>query len=190
MKDKRGFTLIELLAVVVILGVIMLIAVPNILSTLDKNKKDSFLKDAQRMVSAAEYKLASPNVAEPTTNNIVVIALKDLPTASIEDSPYGNKYSPTKSFVAITKEKVGTNYKYKYYAHLLACTDLDCSVESRDNRALILHEVDDLGDSSRFSLVVEGSEANGELNLIKQDSRIAQKTVGDTSIAVVHYENK
>ena len=77
MNKKNGFTLIELLAVIVILGIIMLIAIPNIISTLDKNKKDTLLKDAQRMVSAAEYKMTNPSSEEPNANKIIIIALKD-----------------------------------------------------------------------------------------------------------------
>ena len=39
MKNEKGFTLVELLATVSILGIIMLIAVPNILGTVERNKK-------------------------------------------------------------------------------------------------------------------------------------------------------
>ncbi len=156
MNKKNGFTLIELLAVIVILGIIMLIAIPNVISTLDKNKKDTMLKDAQRMVSAAEYKMTNPSVEEPNANKIIVIALKDLPTASLKESPYGVNYSQTKSFVAVTKDQEGTRFRIKYYAHLMACTDDDCTTNSRDNRGINLTEVDNLDTASRFDLVIDG----------------------------------
>ena len=144
MNKKNGFTLIELLAVIVILGIIMLIAIPNIISTLDKNKKDTLLKDAQRMVSAAEYKMTNPSSEEPNANKVIIIALKDLPTASLKESPYGTNYSQTNSFVAVTKDQEGTRYKINYYAHLMACTDDNCSTDSRDNRGVNLSKVDNL----------------------------------------------
>ncbi len=55
MKNKKGFTLIELLAVITLLALLMGIAVPNIVSTINNSKRNSFLSDAKRMVSKAEY---------------------------------------------------------------------------------------------------------------------------------------
>ena len=53
MKNKKGFTLIELLAVIVILGVIMVIAVPAVTKYIDKSRKDGFTKTASGVVDAA-----------------------------------------------------------------------------------------------------------------------------------------
>ena len=182
MKNKKGFTLIELLAVIVILGIIMLIAIPNIISTLDKNKKDTLLKDAQRMVSAAEYKMTNPSSEEPNANKIIIIALKDLPTASLDESPYGTKYSQTKSFVAVTKDQEGTRYKINYYAHLLACTDDNCTSNSRDNRGVNLSKMDNLDTSARFNLVVDGGSL--KRNLINDQATLKTLLGGNKDIVV------
>ena len=53
MKNKKGFTLIELLAVIVILGVIMVIAVPAITKYIDNSRKEGFTKTASGVVDAA-----------------------------------------------------------------------------------------------------------------------------------------
>ena len=52
-KNKKAFTLIELLAVIVILGVIMVIAVPAVTKYIDKSRKDGFTKTASGVVDAA-----------------------------------------------------------------------------------------------------------------------------------------
>ena len=55
--NQKGFTLMELLATIVILSIIMLIAVPNVINTLDKNKRSfTYVEDAKKMITLAEYK--------------------------------------------------------------------------------------------------------------------------------------
>ncbi len=48
--NRKGFTLIELLATITILAMIMLAAVPNIMSTLDKSKRRTYIEDAKKMI--------------------------------------------------------------------------------------------------------------------------------------------
>ena len=54
MKKRKGFTLIELLAVLVILTVIGLIAVPIIMKTIEDAKKGSYKNSAYGIIKAAE----------------------------------------------------------------------------------------------------------------------------------------
>ena len=51
---RKGFTLIELLAVIVILSVIALIAIPLLLKLVDKSRKGAFLNSAYGIKEAAE----------------------------------------------------------------------------------------------------------------------------------------
>ena len=53
---KKGFTLIELLAVIIILAILMVVAVPNVLGTLNDAKKKTFVTQAQSIWKAAEQK--------------------------------------------------------------------------------------------------------------------------------------
>lgn len=52
-KNNKGFTLIELLAVIIILALIMAIAIPSILDTMNQARKESFYLYAQSLQSKA-----------------------------------------------------------------------------------------------------------------------------------------
>lgn len=57
--NKKGFTLTELLAVIVIIGIISLIAIPNIVNISENVKKDNMLNDAKRFISLAKLAVNS-----------------------------------------------------------------------------------------------------------------------------------
>ena len=57
MKKKNGFTLIELLAVIVILAIILLIAIPNILTVIEKAREDSFKSSLEMIMKQIEYEM-------------------------------------------------------------------------------------------------------------------------------------
>ena len=172
--NNKGFTLIELLAVVVILAVIMTLAIPNIVSTINKNKKEALIEDAKKFQASAEYKLVSDTkIQKPNTNSALVLTLGEVEKAEIVTSPYGTKYSPTKSFVVITKDgktinvNDGTGNKqrsvneYVYYVQLVACTNDNCVDDDVDQRyGINLQRVDTLIDSERFDAVVQSDELN------------------------------
>lgn len=165
MKDNKGFTLIELLAVIIILGVIMTVAIPNVISTLDKNKRDSFIKDAKRAITSAEYTIRSDTKYEfPESNTAVIFPLSKIKNLDLETSPFDTIYSMDDSFVAITKEKIsgGTDSEYMYYVHLVSCVDENCEKTDDDSisqiRGINLTRSDNLDQSGRYDLVVKGPE--------------------------------
>lgn len=85
MKKNKGFTLVELLAVIVILAVISLVAVPNVVSMLERNKKKQMVLDAKEMLNKYQNK-STLNL----TNN-TKLSLSELGISNITDG-YGDDY--------------------------------------------------------------------------------------------------
>lgn len=108
---RNGFTLIELLATILILALLMLVAVPNVMSTIDKNKRDTYVEDAKSMITLAEYKVRSDTSIElPTSGNCIVIPLGSLDLSDFNEGPEGGSYDLTNSYVVIGRS--GSTYQY------------------------------------------------------------------------------
>lgn len=58
MKDK-GFTLIELLAVIIILGILITLIAPKVVSMLNEAEKNTNMTSAQNLVKAAQLKVSN-----------------------------------------------------------------------------------------------------------------------------------
>lgn len=63
LNDRKGFTLVELLAVIVVLAIIILIAMPAVLNSMEKARRNSFAIEANEMVKSAQtaYSIAVMN---------------------------------------------------------------------------------------------------------------------------------
>ena len=113
---KNGFTLIELLAVIVVLGILGLIIIPNVAGTL-KNQKDNLYKVQISNIEEATKGWASEHFFTlPTSDNEVKsIYLKDLEGFIDTDinNPKTNKKFGKCLKINITKVAGTENYTYK-----------------------------------------------------------------------------
>ena len=65
MKKERGFTLIELLAIIVILGIITVVAVPKILDIVNKSKESAEQTSIKLVKDAIKTQIASSDLTGP-----------------------------------------------------------------------------------------------------------------------------
>ena len=54
LNSKKGFTLVELLAVIVIMGILMMVAIPSISRVIENSRKDTFVDIAKSYANAAK----------------------------------------------------------------------------------------------------------------------------------------
>lgn len=114
---KNGFTLIELLTVIVILGIISTIAIPQVTGYIEKSKKAAFVQMANTCVESVAASITSQIFDAPVEENDVTIVNIDMIELEKGDinSPYGSPWVVAKSYVAVRNEGTPIEPDYVYY---------------------------------------------------------------------------
>lgn len=113
---KNGFTLVELLAMLVVLGIIMVIAIPNITGMIQNQKLDLLKSDATNMVESARMRASKEKIVKPKKNECIVFSLNYLDNNdNILKGPNGGNYDRFDSLVVYTRK----GNEYVYYVRLV-----------------------------------------------------------------------
>ncbi len=67
--NKKGFTLIELLAVIVIMGILMMVAIPAMQKYIDNSKKDTYANTAKAYVNAVKNAVSAEQMLTCGSND-------------------------------------------------------------------------------------------------------------------------
>ncbi len=183
--NKKGFTLIELLAVIVILGVIMLIAIPSVSSIIANSRKNTYKSTAETLISGARNMVLSTATGDPDTNGdwseitqisqintlagvsgadayqkAYVIAVDNIKVeqGSNTRSPYGNLVTD-QSFVVAAKNSDGS---YDYYIQLY--DDASYAIQFISEKDLSKNSVDSV---VKQRTNTTGTSGSGEKDIIK-----------------------
>ena len=107
-RKIKGFTLIELLAVIIIIGVLMIIAVPSVTEYIVSSRKNTYVTTAERYINGVRQMIASKQLSMKNTDTTYYVPFECIQTDSKGESPYGEW---KRAYVAVTfKDDV-----YNYY---------------------------------------------------------------------------
>lgn len=108
---KNAFTLIELLAVIIILGILMIIAIPSVTRYISDSRKSAYIDTAKQVISAAKNLVNSGKLEMYDTNVTYYIPNSCIRVENGEKakSPYG-EFIDDKTYVVVTYDGKGYDY--------------------------------------------------------------------------------
>ncbi len=181
MKNKKGFTLIELLAVIIILGVLMIIAIPAVTEYISSSRKSAYITTATRYIDGVRNKV---NAAEIPVYDIETTYYIPGSCVSMEKggkSPYGDW---REYYVVVTYD--GTGYDYYWTSRdetntgiYLTYQDL-LDVDRIENNVTSISTNIGVGDREKILLLKDSCSINDVEELIATSS-IPEKGTSDGS---------
>ena len=121
MKNKKGFTLIELLAVIIILGILMLIAIPSVTSYINNSRKNTYAETAANYVKGTIPLVNEGNKLQLYDEHVLFLIPvgnnKEKSCVSLESgggSPFNGTY--TYAYVGVTYNNDKGSYTYYFTA--------------------------------------------------------------------------
>ena len=181
MKNKKGFTLIELLAVIIILGILMIIAIPAVTEYISSSRKSAYITTATRYIDGVRNKV---NAAEIPVYDIETTYYIPGSCVSMEKggkSPYGDW---REYYVVVTYD--GTSYDYYWTSRdetntgiYLTYQDL-LDVDRIENDVTSISTSIGVGDREKILVLKDSCDINDAEELVATSS-IPEKGTSDGS---------
>ena len=155
--NKKGFTLIELIATITILSIIMMVAIPNVISITKKNKNQTYINDARKMVTLAKYRFESDaSIPRPTNTNPIIILLNALDKSELQKGPENGTYDTERSFVKIIYDSTKNTYVYSVQ---IAEKLNDTETDTNQYRGIVLTEYSNITNiNAKNSYITSGKD--------------------------------
>lgn len=108
-KNKKGFTLIELLAVIIILGILMIIAIPSVTLYISSSRKNAYIDTARQVIGGARILVNSGKLEayDSSATYYIPSSCINLENGSKPVSPYGDFVS---AYIVVTYNGNGYDY--------------------------------------------------------------------------------
>ena len=169
MRRSKGFTLIELLAVIVILGVIMLIAIPSVTGYITSSRKNSFASTGANIIDAVrKYAITANGLPNYTGDKVVYRVVDSGGKIAVKldsggtKSAFGAAWIPGYNYVVIEATD-NNNYNYYYAGHDASGNFIPLTLED-ELKGGVVQNVSELSDgetidSKIFKLPVADDDA-------------------------------
>lgn len=196
LKDKRGFTLIELLAVITIMGILMIVAIPTVTILIQNVRKNVYINDAKTFKNEVQKEVIDETWPIDDPSATYYIHINNVSSGDPEPSPWADWKD---AYVAVVLLPKGG---YEYYwlsvdeagwkTDLLVADDLHRGDIYKSNIKRVNYR-EAIGDTTKVILL----DANGvwrefephlELSREQADECFSYEDTSDTTITLTYYD--
>ena len=175
--NKAGFTLIELLAVITIMGILMMVAIPSVSRTIENSRRDTFADNALTYVNTVRNSVMADEVECCTATGCTATSTGDKTTVSA--TPNGTYYFAIDTTAQATKdimEKVATSSWGG--AKLTGYVQWTKSTDATTKRTTTTYSVclEDSGDHGFSGMALESSVSRSKILTSGADCTSSGKT--------------
>ena len=181
MKNKKGFTLIELLAVIIILGILMIIAIPAVTEYISSSRKSAYITTASRYIDGVRNKINAAEIPVYDKETTYYIPGSCVSMEKGGNSPYGDW---EEYYVVVTYD--GTSYDYYWTSRdetntgiYLTYQDL-LDVDRIENNVTSISTNIGVGDREKILVLKDSCDINDAEELVSTSS-IPEKGTSDGS---------
>ena len=163
MKNRKGFTLIELLAVIIILGILMIIAIPSVTKYITDSRKNTYISTAKEIIGGARTFVNEGNYKMYDTDTTYYIPAKMIHTETAFRSPYGDF---TEAYIGVTYN--GLTFKYYWISNDITGTGID-KVVSNNKLEVELIKADIKDSDINNSIHITGIGNRSKIMILQED---------------------
>ena len=192
--SRKGFTLIELLAVIVILGILMLIAIPSVTRYIETSRQKAYFTSIQMAVSSVKNSVLAEEDGYLVTDGELEVPISNI---VVEKGDLSN----INGFVRVTENSDGYDYSVMTYGNyndndgycidggVTSIDDLEVSSLKKCQKANNAQSVYNVGDTVKFSgvdwyVIADSPSSQDYVTLMKKANLTATELTSNYALKV------
>ena len=180
-KKNKAFTLIELLAVIIILGVLMIIAIPSVTTYISNSRKSAYVNTAKEIVSGTRNLVNEGKLEMYDPNTTYYIPVSCIKTENGSKTPYG-EFETDGAYVGVTFD--GNGYSYYWISNDTSGQGVKVLTPVNE---LDVDDIDSGIQSGEIKEIVQTTGIDGKNNILIYNSDCTGTTSGSGASSVVVY---
>lgn len=183
-KKNNGFTLVELLAVIVILGILMIVAIPNVSRIITQSKKETIITSISNYIGGVTNQVNGMKYTFKKDNTIYAVPIECISLERGGSSPFGKWHQANDAYWAYLLVQYNTEKSSYIYGFTF-----------RDSAGYgmiptTIDKIDKKGSQIKQNLELNRPKNGDITNILSKDKWVGFNVDGDIKLRVLEAESE